>query len=152
MLSYSCSACSLASSLIAAHDAFVPRLNWLFDLGLSHALVMTPWLNFYTHKHGIAYARDTKELYNKKTPKLELLCDEKRMIYLYCMHVYEGCQMHNHLEIDLVDLVECIVSNRHAVNKLNQNVCFKKIYILEDFKDKYIMYKLSVCLSLYLSI
>ncbi len=32
--------------------------------------------------------------------------------------------MHNHLEIDLVDLVACIVSNRHAVSKLNQNVCF----------------------------
>lgn len=42
------------------------------------------------------------------------------------MHVYEGCQMHYNLENDLVDLVECIISNRHAVNKLNQNVCFKK--------------------------
>jgi len=40
---------SLASPLIAAHYAFVPRLNQLFDLGLSHALVMTPWLSFYTH-------------------------------------------------------------------------------------------------------
>lgn len=46
MLSRLYSAYSLTSSLIAAHYAFVPRLNQLFDLGLSHALVMTPWPNF----------------------------------------------------------------------------------------------------------
>lgn len=64
MLFRSYSAYSLASSLIAAHYAFVPRLNQFFDLGLSHALVMTPWPHFYTNKHEIAYASHTKGLYN----------------------------------------------------------------------------------------
>lgn len=72
MLFCSYSAHSLASSLIAAHYAFVPRLNQLFDLGLSHALVMTPWPSFYTHKHEIAYATQR----DFTMTKLELLWDK----------------------------------------------------------------------------